>query len=53
MENFFFDIRVFRGVDIGSDYMLVVGKLWLKLRKVVKEFVRRKLDFDKLKDLVI
>lgn len=50
---FFFDIRVFWGVDIGSDYMLVVGRLWLKFRKVVKKFVRRKLDFDKLKVLVI
>lgn len=50
---FFLDIRVLRGVDIGSDYMLVVSRFCLKLRRVVKEFVRRKLDFDKLKDLLV
>ncbi|XP_068712999.1 craniofacial development protein 2-like [Montipora foliosa] len=43
------DTRVFRGADIGSDHMLVVGRLRLKLRKVAKTSVRRKLDLDKLK----
>lgn len=43
------DTRVFRGADIGSDHMLVVGRLRLKLRKVAKKSVRRKLDLDKLK----
>ena len=42
------DTRVFRGRDIGSDHMLVVGRLRLKLRKVAKKSVRRKLDLDKL-----
>ena len=44
------DTRVLRGADIGSDHMLVVSRLRLKLRRVVKEFARRKLDLDKLKD---
>ena len=44
------DTRVFRGADIGSDYMLVVGRLRLKLRRVIKESTRRRLDLDKLKD---
>lgn len=43
------DTRVFRGADFGSDHMLVVGRLRLKLRKVAKKSVRRKLDLDKLK----
>ena len=44
------DTRVLRGADIGSDHMLVVSRLRLKLRRVVKESARRKLDLDKLKD---
>ena len=36
------DTRVFRGADIGSDYMLVVGRLRLKLRRVIKESTRRR-----------
>lgn len=42
------DTRVFREADIGSDHMLVVGRLRLKLRRVSKESTRRRLDLDKL-----
>ena len=41
---------MFRGADIGNDHLLVVGRLRLKLRRVVKESTRRRLDLDKLKD---
>jgi len=44
------DTRVFRGADIGSDHMLVVGRLHLKLRRVVKESTRTRLNLDRHKD---
>jgi hypothetical protein len=44
------DSRVFRGADIGSNHMLVVGRLCLKLKKVARKSIRRKLELDKLKD---
>lgn len=44
------NIRVFRSANIGSDHMLVVGRLRLKLRRVIKESTRKRLALDKLKD---
>lgn len=47
---FAFQIWVISGADTGSDHMLVVGILGLKLRRVIKESARRKLDLKKLKN---
>lgn len=35
------DTRVFRDADIGSDHMLVFGRLRLRLRRAVKASARR------------
>lgn len=30
------DVRVYRGADVGKDHNLVVGKIYLKLKKITK-----------------
>ena len=44
------DVRAYRGADVGSDHMLVVSTILLKLRRAMKPSQWKRLNLEKLKD---
>ena len=36
-ETSLVDVRTCHGADLGSDHYLLVGKIWIKLKKIAKE----------------
>ncbi|GFR85519.1 craniofacial development protein 2-like [Elysia marginata] len=48
------DVRVKRGADVGSDHLLVIASIRLKLRRTDRSDMHKKrLDVNKLKDLYV